>query len=55
MLRLHFPPQDIGEEVVAFVDDDDDGGKIDDFDLAGGFHAEFGGASSHYPNHPALC
>ena len=33
--------EDVGEEVVAFVIDDDDGGEIDDFDFADGFHAEF--------------
>ena len=36
-----FGLKDVGEEVVAFVVDDDDGGEVDDVDFANGFHAEF--------------
>jgi len=31
----------IGKKVVAFVVDEEDGGKVGDFDLADGFCAEF--------------
>lgn len=33
---------DFGEEVVAFVVDEDEGGEILDFDFPDGFHSELG-------------
>ena len=32
--------ENVGEEVVAFVIDDNDGREVDDLDFANGFHAE---------------
>ena len=52
-LQFSRPPQNIGEGVVSFVVDEDDGGEVDDFDLADGFHAEREDASNRRPVHPA--
>src|SRR5712671_6905564 len=38
----HAASGQLGEEVVALVVDDDEGGKIDDVDLPHGLHAELG-------------